>query len=542
MYYQTTYSPDEIIVYLRKSRSDDPSLSVEEVLQKHESILNEWAERNLSGTIPKENRYREIVSGETIEDRPQVQEVLRLIESPKYKAILVVEVQRLSRGDLEDSGRLIKLLRYTNTAVITPQKTYNLHDEYDRDIFERELKRGNEFLEYQKRIMKRGREASVKKGNFIGSVAPYGYDKAFVMEGKEKCHTLKPNPKEAPIVKMIFDMYVSQNLGRVTIARNLNDLGIRTKKGNLWSQDAVKSILENEHYIGKIRWNRRKGQNIVEGGEIRQIRPKSKHGEYFVYDGRHEPIISDELFQAAREKQGKNHRAKPSTKVRNPLAGLLYCQCGRAMSLRTYKKNGQERSAPRMLCDNQSYCGTSSALYSEILDRVREVLQDCINNFEIKIQNDDKTAAKLHSDLIKQLKNKLNELDKKEIALWESQTDPDPDKRMPHHVFKALKEKLLKEKEETQQALNNATASLPVPINYEEKMKNFKEALYSLDNSQIPAEQKNILLKNCIERIDYKLDKAERLHGYKNNKTMPHLKVGGNWSSPTIDMDFKLNI
>ncbi|MGN0305497.1 MAG: recombinase family protein, partial [Lachnospiraceae bacterium] len=504
--------------------------------------LNEWAARNLLGAIPEKNRYREIVSGETIEDRPQVQEVLRLIESPKYKAILVVEVQRLSRGDLEDAGRLIKLLRYTNTVVITPQKTYDLHDEYDRDIFERELKRGNEFLEYQKRIMKRGREASVKKGNFIGSIAPYGYDKTFVMDGKEKCHTLKPNPKEAPIVKMIFDMYVNQNLGRVTIARNLNDLGIRTKKGNLWSQDAIKSVLENEHYIGKIRWNRRKGQNIVEDGEIRQIRPKSKLGEYLVYDGRHESIISDELFQAAREKQGKHHRAKPSTKVRNPLAGLLYCQCGRTMSLRTYKKNGQERSAPRLICDNQSYCGTSSALYSEILDRVRVVLQDCINDFEVKIRNDDKTAAKIHSNLIKQLKNKLEELDKKELAQWEAQADPDPDKRMPHHVFKALNEKLLKEKEEVQQALTNATASIPEPIDYEEKMKNFKEALYALDHSKIPAEQKNLLLKNCIERIDYRRDKSERLHGYKRNKAMPCLKVGGNWSSPPVDLNFKLKI
>lgn len=65
---------------------------------------------------------------------------------------MVVDVQRLSRGDLEDCGRLIKLLRYTGTKVITPQKIYDLDDEYDRDAFERELKRGNEYLEYFKRF------------------------------------------------------------------------------------------------------------------------------------------------------------------------------------------------------------------------------------------------------------------------------------------------------------------------------------------------------------------------------------------------------
>ena len=134
-------SPDELLLYLRKSRSDDPLLSVEEVLSKHETMLDEWCIRNMGGKVPEENKFREIVSGETIEDRPEIKKVLSLIESPKYKAIIVVEVQRLSRGDLEDAGRLIKLLRYTSTKVITPTKTYDLNEEYDRDFFERELKR-----------------------------------------------------------------------------------------------------------------------------------------------------------------------------------------------------------------------------------------------------------------------------------------------------------------------------------------------------------------------------------------------------------------
>ena len=114
-YDYSQFKADEILVYLRKSRTDDPLLTVEEVLQRHEAILDEWAEKNLGMKIPEENKFREVVSGETIADRPEVQKVLRMIESPKIKAILIVEIQRLSRGDLEDAGRLIKLLRYTNT-------------------------------------------------------------------------------------------------------------------------------------------------------------------------------------------------------------------------------------------------------------------------------------------------------------------------------------------------------------------------------------------------------------------------------------------
>ena len=142
-------SPNEILIYLRKARTDDPVLSIEEVLSKHEQMLDEWTRRNLStsGPVPEENRYREIVSGETIESRPKVQELLRRIESPRIKAVLIVEPQRLSRGDLEDIGRLVKILRYTRTLAITLQYSYDLNDERDRDLFERELNRGHEFLE-----------------------------------------------------------------------------------------------------------------------------------------------------------------------------------------------------------------------------------------------------------------------------------------------------------------------------------------------------------------------------------------------------------
>ena len=87
-------TPEEILDYLRKSQSDDPLLTVEEVLAKHERKLDEWDDRYLSGRVPEENRFREIVSGETLAERPEIKKVLRLIESPKYKAVKKVEPQR----------------------------------------------------------------------------------------------------------------------------------------------------------------------------------------------------------------------------------------------------------------------------------------------------------------------------------------------------------------------------------------------------------------------------------------------------------------
>ena len=195
----------EVLEYDRKSRSDDPLLSVEEVLERHGKILEEYALKHLDGPIPEENKYKEVGSSETIDDRPEMLRLLKAVESPAVKAVMVVDVQRLSRGDLEDAGRLIKILRYTNTYVITPHKIYDLRDEYDRDAFERELKRGNEYLEYFKKIQRRGKLASVKEGNYVGSVAPYGFVREPIKDGnKIECWTLKEKKDEADIVRLIF--------------------------------------------------------------------------------------------------------------------------------------------------------------------------------------------------------------------------------------------------------------------------------------------------------------------------------------------------
>lgn len=550
MYYQPKidFKPEEVIDYLRKSRSDDPLLTVEEVLSKHEAMLDEWAEKHLGSVVPEENKYREVVSGETIAERPEINRVLRLIESPRYKAVAVVEPQRLTRGDLEDIGRLMKLLKHTNTLVITPQRIYDLRDEYDWDAFERELKRGNDYLEYTKKILNRGRLLSVSQGNYVGNTAPYGYDKTFVTEGKRKCPILVPNKEEADVVRMMFDLYVNKDMGCTNICKKFDAMGIKPPKGEHWSAAAMTKMLENIHYIGKVKWNHRKTLTIVEEGEFKKTRPVAKVGEYLIYDGKHEAIVPEELFNAAQAKKGKNTRQKPNTKIRNPFAGLIWCKCGRAMSLRVYKNRD---SAPRLLCDGQTYCKTGSCLYTEMEERVSAILADCIRDFQVRLKNNEGDSVKLHMRLINNLEAKQKELEAKELAQWEAQADPDPAKRMPPHIFQKLNEKLLKEKEEVRQALCKAYESMPEPVDYEEKIAQFTEALNALHNPDVDVATKNRLLKACIERIEYHRDAPQRIRSkqvryydkeQKRTRNKSPLNTGGNWTSPEIVLDVKLRV
>ena len=490
MYYHREYdlTPEKTIDYLRKSRSDDPNLTVEEVLEKHESELDDWAERVMGAKVPEENKFREVASSETIKDRPEFIKVLRLIESPKYNAVAVADLARLSRGDLEDIGRLMKIFKHTNTLICTPQRIYDLRDKYDWDAVERDLKRGNEYLEYTKEILKRGRNISLQAGNHLGR-APYGYRKIYVKEGKKKCPTLEIIPEQAEVVRMIYDMYINQNMGYIAITRRLNELGIKPQRALDWSDQSVEQVLQNIHYIGKVRWDFRKTIYIVEDGEIHKKRTKNV-SECIIVDGKHEAIISEEVFNAAQEKRGSIPRTKITggkSHLANPFAGILYCaSCGRAIA---YKGHFQ-RQAPRLLCEHQKICGTGSCQFSDIESRVISTLEECIEDFKLRVNTDMGDSIKLHKELIHRLEKKKKLLEEKELAQWEAQSDPDPSVRMPPHIFKMLNEKLLKEKEEIQEALCNAYEAMPEPVDYAEKIVRFTEALEALKDPQKSAKEK----------------------------------------------------
>jgi DNA invertase Pin-like site-specific DNA recombinase len=515
--------PEEILEYLRKSRTDDPLLSVQEVLEKHEQMLAAWAEKNLPGPIPEENIYREVVSGETIDSRPQVVELLRRVESPKIKAILITEPQRLSRGDLEDIGRLVKILRYTNTLVITLQYVYDLKDARDRDDFERELKRGNEFLEYQKRIMNNGKLLSVENGNYIANRAPYGYRKIAVKDGRRTCYTLEIVPEEAKVIRMIFEMY-AQGAGSHKVARRLNELGFQSPNGGVWAPENLSKVRSNEHYLGHVVWGRRKTVKNIEDGELVMSRPVSQ--EYLVYKGKHEAIIDQELWDRVQEMRGKVPKVKSKAKCSNPLAGLLFCQCGRFMSRRTYKKkNGDERSAARYICDHQTTCGTGSCTVDELLVEVAKVLREAIEDFQVRATDAASDRVAQHLQMIARLEQRVEVLNQLEISYWEKYAL----ESMPKAVFDKLNEKLLKEREEVQQALYDARESMPEPVDFEAKRVMFSEALTTLLDPEAPALQKNILLKQCIERIDFarkQKDASSRRYGEPEPMELDfHLKV-----------------
>mgnify|MGYP003290235263 CR=1 FL=1 len=521
-------APDEVIEYLRKSRSDDPMLSVEEVLAKHETVLNEWITRNLDAPIPKENIYREVVSGETIQSRPKFKELLKRIESPKIKAVLIVECERLGRPDLEEIGKISKLFRYTNTLVITPQRAFDLHDEYDREQFEREMMRGADYLNYTKKVLGRGKEISLKSGNYINGVYPYGYTREWITEGNRKRPTLAIVEEEAKVVRMIFDWYVNEEIGTTKICQRLNAMGIPARKGGLWKKSSIVHILKNEHYLGKVVIRKHIKVNSVLDQEITTHCVFNE--DFEVVDGKHPPIIDETLFYKANNKIHKFPSVKPSETLQNPFASILKCECGRVMIRR------KARNTYRYLCDEQMFCGNASVGEKELVNAVITEFKKHLTNLSTQIPNDDGNKKEKHTEYVSLLESRYVEIEKKELSLWDKYTE----EKMPKQVFDKLMAKCVEEKQNLENALETAYNDVPEHIDYNSAIITLHEAIETLGDDSVPASAKNKLLLNIVDKIVYHRPKAIRMTA--EEAKAKGVTLAGGWYCPDFELDIHLKV
>ncbi len=497
------------LMYLRKSRQDDPNETVEEVLQKHESRLQEFALRTLGYRIEEKNIYREIVSGETIDDRPKINEIFRRLEQEDVTGVLVVNCSRLSRGDLVDCGTVIRCFLYTNTLIITDLKTFDPKDKFDRRMLEHELTSGNFYLEEAKTYMVTGRVESAKRGNFVGSIAPYGYERVKI----DKSWTLKINEEQAQYVRLAFDMYANQGIGANAISYKLNKLGARSNNGKLFRSSTIRQMLTNEIYCGKITYKRKPTEKVMENGRIVKKRKRVK--DYIVVDGKHTPIISEELFLKALEQKGKVSRESLSHELQNIFAGLIKCRkCNMAIAMRVYRKDKVQFRKPRYYCRNGIYCDNQSANVELVQEAIVKGLEELIEDFKLKLENQDKTTLNTNEGVIKALEKQLADYTKRQADICDYLEKG----IYTVEMFIDRKKKIDSEIARLNESLAKAKESVSKTENYEEKIIGLHNALDTIASKELSPKEKNNLLKKVIKAIYYLKEEEEDVSNSKDIK------------------------
>lgn len=375
------------VPYYRISTSDQKSIPS----QKEELTL--LAQKN-NWQVLKE--YTEVGSGKNIKDRPAIQELISDLPrlSPDY--LLVVDQDRLSRGD--DFWLMKSILRESGVKIATLQQIIDLEKEDEdltSDLFAIIAK-----FERNKIIsrMKRGLLQRIKEGYHHGE-PPYGYDK---VDGK-----LIINENESIIIKRIFALYLSGKSTRV-ITQYLKDNHITTKSGMNFDHSLVWKMIRNKVYAGHVR-----------------IRDNW-------YQGRHEAIITPETFSRV-----ENIRAKSYNGIRGDnylLKGII--KCGICHANLTTGSGGNGRVAYYCLFSTKRYGKKHRGIYVgkyRVDEYVLSELARQIDYLNTIIPMPNKNLGVNNSQKILSLERKIKSLE----------TDYYINDRLPKERFEELKESVL---------------------------------------------------------------------------------------------------
>ena len=508
-------------LYLRKSRAD---LEAEahgegETLARHEKALIELAARQ---KLNVEKIYREIVSGETIASRPVMQQLLNDVREGAWDGVLVVEVERLARGDTIDQGIVAQTFQFSSTKIITPLKTYDPNNEYDEEYFEFGLFMSRREYKTINRRLQSGRTASVREGKYVANKAPYGYLRK-KLQG-EKGYTLVPDAGTSSIVQMIFFLYAcgerkpdgtTEEMGTAKIVRKLNGLKIPSASGKGWTVSTVQGMLRNPAYIGKIRWNSRPTKKKLVDGRVVKQRPREKPENWILTDGLHEPLIDLKTWKAVREKLN-DHASHPCPKekgISNPLAGLLICgKCGRRLVRRPYPNN----SSPDVLMCPAASCDNVSSALKCVESRVLEALRDWLAQYQLSYPQGKSAESEEQTEIKKKaLRNAQSELKK-----LEKQRDSIHD-LLEQGVYSAdtfldRTKGINRKTEEIQEIINQLEQEIPL---VKKTVQNTAEAIFKAEQvlaqygqAKTPAE-KNRLLNSVIAKVVYTKTVNGRWHG-----------------------------
>lgn len=509
----TTLSPAGLYcAYLRKSRKDIEleALGQGETLARHEQALRDLADR-LGIRIAQ--TYREVVSGDTIAERPEVRRLLEDVNAGTWDGVLVMDVDRLGRGDSIDQGVIMQSFLYSGTLIITPDKIYDPAEDSDAEFFEIKLFFSRREYNMIKKRMQRGRLASAMDGCYMGSRPVYGYER-IKLQGR-KGWSLKPVPGKAEIVRAVFDWYAhgidGHDVGAAVIADRLNQMGLRTDLGGRFEPSYVRGMLQNPAYIGKVRWNQRQTVYRIEDGKRVKSRPRSDAA--LLVDGRHEAIVDRALFDrvqamfATHEKRPKNKLAP----VANPLGGLVVCaQCGRHMQ----QKPSPNRHGPFLYCPTQR-CPTCSAYISAVEDAVLTALRGWVDEIEAAPEGPSAPAADANGAALAQLNDQRSTL----TAQLERLYDLLEQGVYSIHEFRARREDL----NGRLARIDDAIADLGKPPRPDPRIALLPQIRTVIDGYSLAtsAEQKNTLLRSVIDHIVY--HKTQR--GLRNNAPGDFLSI-----------------
>lgn len=387
-----------VALYLRLSRGE----GLDDLNTHERRLVRKCDEHNWSYEM-----YKEIGSGSTIKDRPVMQQLLNDIERELFDAVVVVDLDRLSRGSGADNDRILYALKTSNTLVVVenPYQILDANNESDEDmiVFKGMIAR-MEFKQIVKRL-KVGKRMKKEQGLWVSSTTPYGY------KVDKETRKLIPDEEESKVVVLIKDLFL-EGYSCTDIAWELNKRKAVTRGALEWRTERVAAILHNEVYVGTIVYNKTEGSKKKEENKQYSITKPFRYlpkEEWRRLYNAHPPLFTHEEFEEIERKFAKSPKAKRNSEKSTTyaLSGLCITPERDTMSIRKNKRTGLPGTLYPKTINNRptKYRGCS---YDMVFDVVRQVLIQTKDYLDKVLTEEEKTDQ--INELKKRLITKENEL------------------------------------------------------------------------------------------------------------------------------------
>lgn len=466
-------------VYIRVSTEDQAREGYS--LDAQLKAIKKYAQNNNMIIEPEFIFKDEGISGRKAEKRPAFMDMIKQAKSKpkKFDVILVHKFDRFSRNREDSIVYKSMLKKEYGINVISISEPLDPDDKMSVIM--------EAFLEAMAEYYSLNLSSEVKKGQLekhskgeLQARPSFGY----CVENNK----LVINKKEAQIVKLIFEQFAYENKSMMNIARNINNLGIKTKNGNKFENRSIYFILNNPVYIGKLTYTPGKRKTYTyDPNNINSV----------IVNGKHKPIIDINLWNDVQNKLAKNEKwKKPHQHIDdNPkywAKGLIRCKdCGCTMVMNNKIKlrcNGYNKGK----CNN-----SSTLLIHEAEDLIISTIKDNIKNE--KISNIIPSKSNRESiDQYALVKDKIDQLIVKETRIKEAYRegiDTLEEYKENKNIILREKNKLTKELEKIEKP--------KYPKRKKEIIENGKKIYEILINENISLKEKNEVAHILINKVEF---------------------------------------
>lgn len=440
-------------------------------------------------------------SGKSIAGRPQMKRLLKDASLKKFDVVLTYKIDRIARR-MRDALQISDELEQNNVKLQSLKESFDPSTPMGKMVFQMI----SSFAELERNSIvdrvKMGMTQSAKEGNFNGGQC-LGYDSINKL--------LHINEEEAAIVREIFSL-AEQGLGYKAIVSRLNAQGHKSKRGQLFNVNGVKTILDNPMYIGKIRFNQVENWN--------DKRRKGKNECHLLADGKHQPVIQVDQWERVQSTRKKRSYKPAKSATPYILAGIIKCPvCGSGM-VAGRSKGGNGTSYRIYVCGQHHNKGKTACsantinadkAEAEVFQRLSNIVSSpaALKRIIEKVNQQRLTAEEPLIEQQKLIRNKLQQASRKLDNLIEALADGSISRAILAPKIKEQEDQRTLLEQQLQKLSDDLTEADTKPVDHEAVHKLLSDFQTTLN--KVDSDQRKMLLRMIVKEITISKDAPRRV-------------------------------